>query len=189
MIPKLVFTEFLKRMGFKTFRMLVLVVELAVLFVFYEQVAYANAVYKFTNTLGGTGADLGRSVAVDSSGNVYITGSFRSTNADFDSGAGTDNHSAMGQEDIFLTKINSDGTYGFTKTMGGTDADLGRSVAVDSSGNVYITGSFRSTNADFDPGAGTDNHSAMGREDIFLTKINFDGSYNLTTTIGGTDQD
>jgi hypothetical protein len=189
LIPKLISTQFLKSMGFKTFRMFVLAVELAVLFLFYEQVAYAKAVYKFTNTLGGTGADLGQSVAVDSIGSVYITGSFRSINSDFDPGPGTDNHSAVGEEDIFLTKINSDGTYGFTKIMGGTDADLGRSVAVDSIGNVYITGSFRSINSDFDPGPGTDNQSYVDLEDIFLTKINFDGSYDFTTTIGDTNQD
>jgi len=189
LIPKYVSSRFLNGLGFKTFRMFVLLVGLAALFLFYEGVAYAEAIYSFTKTLGGTDGDLGRSVAVDSSGNVYITGSFRSINADFDPGGGTDNHSSVGQEDIFLTKINSDGSYGFTKTMGGTDGDLGRSVAVDSSGNVYITGSFRSINADFDPGGGTDNHSSVDEEDIFLTKINSDGSYGFTKTMGGTDGD
>jgi len=137
--------------------------------------------------MGGTDHDEGQSVAIDGSDNVYITGYFRGT-ADFDPGAGTDNHTAAGEEDIFLTKITSAGSYGYTKTMGGTDRDFGRSLAVDSSDNVYITGYFRGT-ADFDPGSATDNHAAAGEEDIFLTKINFDGSYDLTETMGGTDRD
>ena len=107
---------------------------------------------------------------------------------DFNPGAGTDSHDSAGEEDIFLTKINFDGTYGYTKTMGGTDHDYGRSLAVDSSDNVYVTGYFQGT-ADFDPGAGTDEHTSAGLDDIFLTKINFDGSYDLTKIMGGTNQD
>ena len=91
--------------------------------------------------MGGTDHDEGQSVAVDGSGNVYITGYFSGTDADFDPDPNaTDLHRSAGLEDIFLTKINADGSYGYTKTMGGTDHDYGRSVAVDSSDNVYITG-------------------------------------------------
>ncbi|MBW2405977.1 MAG: SBBP repeat-containing protein, partial [Deltaproteobacteria bacterium] len=142
----------------------------------------------WTRTFGGTHQDFGWSIAVDDSDNVYITGSFRGT-ADFDpDSVATDNQTSAGLEDIFLTKINSGGSYGWTKTLGGTDEDFSRSMAVDGSDNVYITGSFRGT-VDFDPGAGTDNQTSAGEEDIFITKINFDGSYDLTKTIGGTDQD
>jgi hypothetical protein len=119
--------------------------------------------------MGGTDQDIGRSVAVDGSDNVYITGSFRVT-ADFDPGAGTDNHTAVGEEDIFLTKINSDGSYDLTETMGGTNQDFGQSVTVDDDVNVYLTGYFSGT-VDFDPGAGTDNHTSAGFEDIYLAKF------------------
>ncbi|MEJ2657501.1 MAG: hypothetical protein P8012_09935, partial [Desulfobacterales bacterium] len=138
---------------------------------------------------GGTDRDYGQSVAVDGSDNVYITGYFSGANVNFNPGAGTDDHTSAGLEDIFLTKINADGSYGYTKTMGGTDRDYGRSVAVDGSDNVYITGYFSGANVDFNPGAGTDDHTSKGLDDIFLTKINFDGSYDLTKTMGGTSQD
>jgi Beta-propeller repeat len=166
----------------------VLIIGLAVFFLFSGQVAHAEAVYLFTKTMGGTDQDLGQSVAVDGSGNVYITGSFRGT-ADFDPGPAIDNHTAVGLEDIFLTKINADGSYGYTRTMGGTDDDEGQSVAVDSSGNVYITGYFSGANVNFNPGGVADYHTSAGLEDIFLTKINADGSYGHTRTMGGTDHD
>jgi hypothetical protein len=100
--------------------------------------AHAGAVYSWTKTMGGIDWDGGYSAAVDGSGNVYVAGSFQGT-ADFDPGPG-DNHTSAGDNDIFLTKINADGTYGWTKTMGGAGNDGGYSAAVDGSGNVYVTG-------------------------------------------------
>jgi hypothetical protein len=143
--------------------------------------------YGWTKTMGGTGYEVGLSVAADGSGNVYFTGTFEGT-ADFDPGAGTDNHTSVGDADIFLTKINSDGSYGWTKTMGGGSDGVGWAVALDGSGNVYVTGEFKGT-TDFDPGAGTDNHTPEGDSDIFLTRINSDGSYGWTKTMGGTGVD
>jgi hypothetical protein len=187
LILKLDFTRFLRGLEFKACRMFVLVIGFAVLFLCYGSVAHAEAVYSFTKTMGGTDQDYGQSVAVDSSGNVYITGSFRDT-VDFNPDAGPDNRTSAGLEDIFLTKLNSSGSVVWTRTLGGTDADFGQSVAVDSSDNVYITGSFRDT-VDFDPGAGTDNRTSAGLEDIFLTKLNSSGSVVWTRTIGGTASD
>ncbi|MGA8180346.1 MAG: SBBP repeat-containing protein, partial [Desulfobacterales bacterium] len=185
---KLDLARMFMRGKFFAYRVFVLIIGLAVFFLFYGEVAHAEAVYSFTKTMGGTAQDLGQSVAVDSSGNVYITGSFRGT-VDFDPGAGTDNHTSAGLEDIFLTKFDSNGGYVYTKTMGGTDHDGGQSVAVDGSDNVYITGYFSGTDTDFDPGPAIDNHTAVGLEDIFLTRINADGSYDYTKTMGGTNRD
>jgi len=124
---------------------------------------------------------------VDGSDNVYITGYFRGT-ADFNPDiAVTDNHTSAGLDDIFLTKINFDGSYDLTKTMGGTDQDFCQSVVVDDSINVYLTGYFSGT-VDFDPGAGTDNHTSPGFEDIYLTKfrwVDFVVIPTSVTTTGG----
>ncbi len=145
--------------------------------------------YGYTKTMGGTDHDYGQSVAIDGSDNVYITGYFSGTDADFNIGGTADTHTSAGLEDIFLTKINSDDSYGYTKTMGGTDHDEGQSVAIDGSDNVYITGYFSGTDADFNIGGTADTHTAAGLEDIFLTKINSDDSYGYTKTMGGTDHD
>jgi len=187
LIPKLDFTRFFRGLGFKTCKVFVLAIGLAVLFLFYESIAHADAVYYWTKTMGGINEDYGQSVAVDVSGNIYVTGYFSGT-ANFDPGGGGDSHMSAGNEDIFITKINADGSYGWTRTMGGTNQDFGQSVAVDGSGNVYVMGYFSGT-ADFDFGAGIDNKTSVGNEDIFLTKINVGGSYAWTKTMGGTNAD
>jgi len=169
---------------------LVLFIGLAAFLLFYGRAAHAEAIYSFTKTMGGTSNDVGQSVAVDGSGNVYITGYFSGTDADFDPDPNaTDLHRSAGLEDIFLTKINADGSYGYTKTMGGTDHDEGQSVAIDGSDNVYITGYFSGTDANFNPGGTADFHTSAGLEDIFLTKVSADDSYGYTKTMGGTDHD
>ena len=62
-------------------------------------------------------------------------------------------------------------SYVWTKTVGGTGTDYGNSAAVDSSGNVYVTGSFQGT-VDFNPGTDTDEHTSSGDYDIFVTTFN-----------------
>ena len=74
--------------------------------------------------------------------------------------------------------------------MGGTASDIGQSVTLDDIDNVYLTGSFSGTNVDFNPDpVDEDLHTSEGAKDVFLTKINFYGSYDLTVTIGGTASD
>ena len=121
------------------------------------------------------------SVAVDSSGNVYTTGNFSET-VDFDPGAGTSNLSTAGVADVFVSKLDSTGAFVWAKGFGGTNMDIGHSVAVDSSGNVYTAGYFWET-ADFDPGAGTANLASTGNTDVFVSKLSSAGAaVSLTTT-------
>ncbi|MCP4851228.1 MAG: hypothetical protein GY900_05790, partial [Actinomycetia bacterium] len=134
----------------------------------------------------GTGTKHGHSVAVDSSGNVYTAGDFFDT-VDFDPGAGTANLTSNGQQDMFVSKLDSSGNYVWAKNFGGTGYDYGYSVAVDSSGNVYTTGSFRGT-VDFDPGPGTANLTAVA-QDVFVWGLdssgNLAGSAGLTVAVTG----
>jgi hypothetical protein len=163
------------------------VLVMVILTVFYGGGAHAGAVYSWTKTMGGTSGDYSHSVAVDGRGNVYVTGYFTDT-VDFNPGTGIDNHTSDGLVDIFLTKINSDGSYGWTKTIGGASDDYGHSVAVDDRGNVYVTGYFTGT-VDFNPGTGIDKHTSAGLLDVFLTKINSNGTYGWTETMGGPEED
>ena len=137
--------------------------------------------------LGGSDTDVGNGVTVDSNGNVYITGDFQGT-ADFDPSGGTFNLTSRGDADIFVTKLNSDGTLAWAKQLGGSSTDLGNSIAVDSNGNIYTTGYFRGI-ADFDGGSNTFNLTSVGDTDIFVTKLNSDGTLAWAKQLGGSSTD
>jgi hypothetical protein len=121
---------------------------------------------------GGSYYDYGDDVAVDSSASVFVTGRFSST-VDFDPGSGVDNHTSNGKDAVFLSKFDSSGDFLWAKTWGGSGSAVGSAVAVDNSGNVYVTGYFSGT-VDFDPGSGVDNHSGGG---AFLSKFDSSGDF------------
>jgi CSLREA domain-containing protein len=136
--------------------------------------------YVWAKSMGGGGSEYGSSITVDSSGNVYTTGSFAGT-SDFDPDVvGTADLTSTGIYDVFVSKLDSSGDFVWAKGMGGTSYDAGYGIAVDSSGNVYTTGNFTGT-ADFDPGAGTANLTGAGNEDIFVSKL--EGNDTLVPTV------
>jgi hypothetical protein len=143
--------------------------------------------YQWAKRMGGTALDIGLSIAVDGSGNVYTTGYFYGT-ADFDPGAGTSNLTSAGESDIFISKLDAEGNLLWAKSMGGTGNDRGNSIAVDGSGNLYTTGIFRET-VDFDPGAGTNNLTSEGLVDVFISKLDASGNVLWAKSMGGTGND
>ena len=84
---------------------------------------------------------------------------------------------SAGIGDIFVSKLDSSGSFVWAKSMGGTNYEGGYSIAVDSSNNVYTTGSFEGV-ADFDPGLVIFNLTSTGFEDIFASKLE-NRVYNL----------
>ena len=147
----------------------------------------ASGNFLWAKAMGGTDLDRGFSLSFDASGNVYTTGDFGGT-ADFDPGAGTFNLTSAGYEDIFISKLDISGNFVWAKSMGGTDYDVGYSIALDASSNVYTTGYFQGT-ADFDPGTGTFNLTSTGSEDIFISKLDASGNFVYTKSMGGTGTD
>jgi len=132
-------------------------------------------------TWGGSSAlDEGYGVAVDSSGNIYVTGDFCDT-VDFNPEGG-DPHTSKGSWDAFLSKFDSAGAFLWTRTWGGPSEDWGSAVAVDGFGNVYVTGNFRET-ADFDPDGG-DPHTSNGSRDFFVSKFDSSGDFKWARTWG-----
>lgn len=78
-----------------------------------------------------------------------------------------DGNSALGNYDIFITKYNSNGEKQWTKQIGSSSDDRGYSIAVDGSGNSYITGMTT---------GGLDGNSNLGGEDFFILKLDSDGN-------------
>jgi hypothetical protein len=145
----------------------------------------AQPAYRLTKIMGGTSDDSASGIAADSSGNIYVAGYFQGTvNFGLDFGT-TDNKTSAGSDDVYITKINSNGAYGWTRIIGGTASDRGYAITTDPSGNVYVAGDFQGTvNFGLDFGA-TDIKTAAGFGDIFFTKLYANGTYGWTKTIGG----
>lgn len=143
--------------------------------------------FAWAKEMGGVDESQAYSIAVDASENVYTTGWFRGT-VDFDPGSGIFNRTSSGGYDIFISKLNSSGNFGWTKTIGGANWDGGQAIAVDGSGNVYTTGIFNGA-IDFDPGPGTFNLTSTGIEDIYISKSDSSGNFVWAKRIGGTGND
>jgi hypothetical protein len=141
------------------------------------------------DAVAGANGNYGYGVTVDDDGNSYIIGRFAGT-ADFDPGSGTFELTANGSSDIYFAKYDVDGNLQWAKQIGKTSYAYGYGIALDGSGGLYITGYFKGTDVDFDPGAGTHNLSSAGNYDVFFAKYSaVDGSYVWAKNIGGADAD
>jgi hypothetical protein len=130
----------------------------------------------WAKTWGGVGnEDWTKGVATDSSGYAYAVGYYRSATCNLDPD-GTDIRTNAGGIDIFLSKFDSTGDYIWGRNLGGTSYDIGTDLGIRGTA-IFYTGMFQSYNMDFDPGDGTDYHSPVGSEDIFLSRISTNGSW------------
>ncbi len=143
----------------------------------------ADGTYGGVRTIGGVGSDRLFAVEIDSLDNIYIAGRFRNT-VDFDPGLGVDSYTSAGNYDAFFSKINSNGTYAWTRTWGSTGIDTVNDIALDTANNVYLVGGYAGS-VDFDPFAPTDSFTSNGSSDVALTRYNADGTYAWTRTWGG----
>ena len=101
---------------------------------------------------------------------------------------GTDTKVSAGSADIFVTKVNADGSYGWTHAMGGTgNNEHGNGISTDGSGNVYVTGTFYSTVNFAADWSGTDSKSSVNSSGGFVTKVAANGTYGWTHMVGAAD--
>jgi hypothetical protein len=125
----------------------------------------------------------GRSLKIDGSGNIFTTGAFTNI-VDFDPGVGTYTLGAVNSNDIFVSKLDPSGNFVWAKGFGGTFVDIGNSLALDASGNVYSTGYFNNT-VDFDPGAGTYTlFAGSGGSSSFISKLDAAGNFMWVKQMG-----
>ncbi|MFC2157746.1 SBBP repeat-containing protein [Acidobacteriota bacterium] len=142
----------------------------------------------YSTYLGGNGSDVGYAIAVDSSGDAYVTGYTTSTDYPTLNQYQTD----QAGTDAFVTKIDTTQsgtkslcystylggtTLGLVRGLNGGDIDFGYGIAVDSSGNAYVTGHTTSTNF---PNLNQYQADQVG-DDAFLTKIYLDTAPTVTT--------
>lgn len=151
--------------------------------VFVTKLNAAGSALVYSTYLGGSGIDhiLSHGLAVDSAGNVYITGDTDSP--DFPLVSALQSNRPGGMES-FVVKLKSTGdALGYSTYLGGSSDDNASDIAVDLSGNAYVTGTTASV--DF-PTAGAIQRTLRGVEDAFVTKINSNGSALVYSTyLGG----
>ncbi len=134
----------------------------------------------YSTYLGGsTAGELASAVAVDGSGNAYVTG--QTNSADFTTSGAAQGANGGGQ-DGFLTKYTAAGAISYSTYLGGSGADQGFGVAVNSGGEAYVTGSTAS--ADFTTASAVQG-ALSGAQDAFVTKYTAAGAISYSTYFGG----
>jgi hypothetical protein len=172
---------------------------------FVTKLSPSGSALVYSTYLGGFGEDFGSAIAVDATGNAYITGFANSPLLDdcpscsFPTTPNVVQPNLGGTPDVawnaFVSKINPAGSaLVFSTYLGGSSHDIGNSIAVDPDGNVYVTGNALST--DFptanaiQPHLKATNPEQTGNTNAFVTKLNPTGTaFIYSTYLGGTTSD
>jgi hypothetical protein len=157
---------------------------------FVTKVNPEGTAFVYSTYLGGKDQDMGGGIAIDSSGNAYVTGLTTSNNFPTTPGAFQFfKQSAGANSAAFVTKLNSTGSALLYSTyLSGSSSDSGAGIAVDSSGRASVTGQANSTNFPTTPGA--PQPTLSGAPDAFVTTLAADGgSLVFSTYLGGSSID
>ncbi len=140
----------------------------------------------YATYLGGTAEDDGYAIAIDGSGNAYVTGQTKSTDFPIKNALqGTDKNNSF---DVFVTELSPTGALIYSTYIGGSSDDSGNAIAVDGSGNAFVAGGTASS--DFPTHAGAYQSTLRGALNAFVFELNPTGSaLTYSTFIGGTGSD
>ncbi len=143
----------------------------------------SGAALVYSTFLGGEGKDQGLGIAVDSSGDAYVTGLTQSS-LHFPLKSALQGTFGGGTQDAFVTELNPTGTaLVYSTFLGGSLDDAGSSIAVDGSKNAYVTG--QTTSSTNFPLASATQGTLGGLADAFVTEISASGSLVFSTYLGG----
>lgn len=135
--------------------------------------------FQWAVNAGGISIDYGQCITTDNSGNLYISGLFSET-AVF----GAITLISNGNLDIFVAKMNPAGAFLWAIGIGGTNAELGQGIAVDSLGDIYITGNYRDTVS-----FGATTLVSSGSDEIYVAKLDTNGNHLWALSFGATGVD
>jgi hypothetical protein len=155
---------------------------------FVAKLSTTGSVLVYSSFLGGSGGEEGSGIAVDETGNAFVTGwtsssDFPTTPGAFDTGFNG------GYGDAFVAKLNSGGSDLLYATfLGGDDGEGGADIAIDTAGSTYVLGT--TTSSDFPTTPGAFGTTLNYPEDAFVVKLNPVGSdLSYATFIGGSHYD
>ena len=139
----------------------------------------------YATYLGGDGDDVAHALAVDASGDIWITGNTESKNFPVTKDAWQKNHGEDG--DSFVSKFSSKGELLYSTYLGGDGWNVALALAVDAACNVWVTGHTGSKNFPVTENACQKNSG--GSSDAFVTKFSPSGNLLYSTYLGGNDAD
>jgi hypothetical protein len=136
-----------------------------------------NGSYQWHTFYGSSSSNIGNGIALDGSGNVYVTGvSYASWNGPLGQ---SPLHGFSGDIDIFVLKLGGSGSYHWHTFYGASSVNIGHGIALDGSGNVYVTGeSYASWNG---PSGQAPLHGFTSDFAVFVLKLNSSGTYQWHT--------
>jgi len=144
--------------------------------------------FLWARNAGGADLDAGRAIAVDDTGSCYVTGQIGSlsTAPGYTATFGTIVLTTVGNGDVFVAKLDTDGAFLWAHRAGGAANEMGTGVSLDASGNCYLTGYFGST-ATF----GTTDLTAASaaQSDAFVARLNAAGAWQWAVRAGGAADD
>jgi len=149
---------------------------------FVARINSAGSALDYGTYIGGSAGEHGYGIAVDKNSIVYVTGDTQSTSIPNFSGS-----PSGGFMDAFVAKLTWNGgslSYGYTLYLGGSGADSGYDIALDRSGNAFVTGT---TNSSTFPNNGSQSYA--GGFDAFMTQIDAYGYWTYSTYLGGSADD
>ena len=158
---------------------------------FVAELSLDGSALLYAGYVGGAATDRATAISVNSSGNAVLAGWTDSTEASFPVALGPDLTYNGGGSDAFVAAVSDDGrallSAGY---IGGDELDQGLALAHDASGNVWLAGYTRSTEASFPVAGGPDLSYNGGFEDAFIAQLTDAASTLLTAGyIGGDDSD
>jgi hypothetical protein len=140
----------------------------------------------YTTALGGSHWETAGAIAVDASGNVYVTGTTESP--DFPATEGAFQRRPGGDSDVFVAKLDSSGAVVYCTFLGGSGDDWSMNIVADQAGRVYVVGTTEST--DFPTTAEGLQHALRGKQDAFVAILDARGSSLLYSTyLGGAKEE
>ncbi|MBN1352654.1 SBBP repeat-containing protein [candidate division KSB1 bacterium] len=151
---------------------------------FVTKITYTGTSLNYSTFIGGSGTDIGSNILADASGNAYITGRTTSTDYPVTSDAYDQGYNG-GDWDVFVSQLNNSGsTLSYSTFIGGSGVDNGKSIALDNSGNVYLTGSTTSTNYPTTSGAYDQSYNG-NNSDVFVSKLSLSAPDISSTPFAG----
>lgn len=135
----------------------------------------SNPGHPILSFLGGAGNDTLNGIVSDSGGNLYVTGKSSSS-------WGTPVRAYTSGDDVFAAKINPSGQVEWLTFLGGSGTDSAAGICLDSSGNIYITGTSGAS-------WGSPNRAYTSGNDCFVARLDSTGSLSWNTFLGGSGTD